>query len=145
VFNERFDEDFKASLDEKIEFTDEDTDEQKALKQAVIDTKAELAERMKNGESPSAAMNAFSDSMYELGQYRRMIQEELGKIKRDSSYSDQDVQDFVNAANKMLKDKGAQPISMPKMVFRHISLKKAAAKAAEKEAGKAGNGKENAK
>ena len=33
----------------------------------------------------------------------------------------------------MLKDKGAQPIPMPKMVFRQISLKKAAARAAAKE------------
>ena len=132
MFNDRFDSDFRASLDEKIEITDEDTDEQKILKQAVIDTKAELAARMKAGENPSAAMNAFADSMYELGQYRRMLQDELGKIKRDASYSDKDVQEFVETANKMLKDKGAQPIPMPKMVFRQVSLKRAAAKAAEK-------------
>ena len=132
TFNERFDEDFRASLDERIEFAEDDTDEDKALKQAVIDTKAELAERMKAGETPSAAMNAFADSMYELGQYRRLLQDELGKIKRDAQYSNQDVEDFVNAANKMLKDKGAQPIPMPKMVFRQVSLKKAAARAEEK-------------
>ena len=132
TFNERFDEDFRASLGEKIEFEEGDTDEQRALKQAVIETKAELAERMKAGESPSAAMNAFAGSMYELGQYRRNLQEELGKIKRDARYSDQDVQDFVNAANKMLEEKGAQPIPMPKMVFRQVSLKRAAAKAEEK-------------
>ena len=132
TFNERFDEDFRASLGEKIEFSDEDTEEQRVLKQAVIDTKAELAERMKAGESPSSIMNGFSDSMYELGQYRRMLQDELGKIKRDASFSDQDVQDFVNAANKMLEDKGAKPIPMPKMVLRQVSLKRAAAKAEEK-------------
>ena len=132
TFNERFDEDFRASLGEAIELAEDDTDEDKALKQAVIDTKAELAERMKAGETPSAAMNAFADSMYELGQYRRLLQDELGKIKRDAQYSNQDVEDFVNAANKMLKDKGAQPIPMPKMVFRQVSLKKAAARAEEK-------------
>ena len=132
TFNERFDEDFRASLGEKIEFSDDDTDEQKELKQAVIDTKAELAERMKAGESPSAAMNAFADSMYGLGQYRQLLQDELGKIKRDAQYSDKDVEDFVNAANKMLKDKGAKPIPMPKMVLRQVSLKRAAARAEEK-------------
>ena len=132
TFNERFDEDFRASLGEKIEISDDDTEEQKALKQAVIDTKAELAERMKAGETPSAVMGAHADAMYELGQYRRMIQDELGKLKRDAQYSDQDIEDFVNAANKMLKDKGAKPIPMPKMVFRHVSLKKAAARAEEK-------------
>lgn len=132
TFNERFDEDFRASLGEKIEISDDDTEEQKALKQAVIDTKAELAERMKAGETPSAVMGAHADAMYELGQYRRMIQDELGKLKRDAQYSDRDIEDFVNAANKMLKDKGAKPIPMPKMVFRHVSLKKAAARAEEK-------------
>ena len=132
TFDDRFDSDFRASLDEKIDITDEDSDEQKALKQAVIDTKAELAERMKTGEKPSDAMNAFAGSMYELGQYRRMLQDELGKIKRDASFSDRDVQEYVEAANKMLKEKGAKPIPMPKMVFRQVSLKMAAAKAAEK-------------
>ena len=141
TFDARFDADFRASLDEPIEIGDGDTDEQRSLKQAVIDTKAELAERMKAGESPSDAMNAFAGSMYELGQYRRTLQDELGRIKRDASFSDQDIQDFVEAANKMLKDKGAQPIRMPNMVFRHVSLKKAAAKAAEK----ARKEKENAK
>ena len=132
TFNERFDDDFRASLDERIEFSDDDTEEQRALKQAVVDTKAELAERMKAGESPSAAMNAFADSMYELGQFRRMVQDELGKLKRDARYSDREVQEFVDAANRLLRDKGAQPIPMPKMVFRHVSLKRAAAKAEEK-------------
>jgi len=131
VFNERFDEDFRASLGEKIEISDDDTEEQKALKRAVIDTKAELAERMKAGEAPSAVMGAHADAMYELGQYRRMIQDELGKLKRDAQYSDRDIEDFVKAANKMLADKGAKPIPMPKMVLRHVSLKRAAARAEE--------------
>ena len=137
TFGERFDSDFKASLTEEIEFSDTDTPEQRELKKAVIDTKNELAARMEAGEKPSDAMNAFAGSMYDLGQYRRTLQDELGKIKRDASYSDKDIQDFVDVANKMLKEKGAQPIPMPKMVFRHISLKKAAAKAAEKKTEKA--------
>ena len=58
-------------------------------------------------------------------------EDELGKLKRDAQYSDRDIEDFVNAANKMLKDKGAKPIPMPKMVLRHVSLKRAAARAEE--------------
>ena len=41
------------------------------------------------------------------------------------------IEDFVKAANKMLADKGAKPIPMPKMVLRHVSLKRAAARAEE--------------
>lgn len=128
-FGDRFDSDFKASLNEKIEFSDSDTEEERALKEAVIETKNELLQRATSTEKPSDIMNAFAGSLYELGQYRRTLQDELGRLKRDSTISDADIESFVNAANKMLTDRGAQPIKMPKMILRHISLKRAAERA----------------
>ena len=128
-FGDRFDSDFKASLNEKIEFSDSDTEEERALKEAVIETKNELLQRATSTEKPSDIMNAFAGSLYELGQYRRTLQDELGRLKRDSTISDADIESFVNAANKMLTDRGAQPIKMPKMILRHISLKRAADRA----------------
>jgi ABC-type glycerol-3-phosphate transport system substrate-binding protein len=133
TFGRRFDADFAESLKEDIEIAETDTAEQKALKQAVIDTKAELSARMKAGEKPSDIMNDFTGSLYELGQYRRTIEEELTRLKKDETISDNDIVDFVGAANQMLTEKGAKPIQMPKMIFRHISLKRAAAKRAQEQ------------
>jgi len=133
TFGARFDSDFAESLKEEIKIEETDTPEQRELKQAVIDTKAELATRMKAGAKPSEIMSDFADSLYELGEYRRSIEENLAQLKKDESISDKDIEDFVNTANKMLTEKGAKPIRMPKMVFRHISLKRAAAKRAKEE------------
>ena len=88
---------------------------------------------MKAGEKPSDIMNDFTGSLYELGQYRRTIEEELTRLKKDETISDKDIVDFVGAANQMLTEKGAKPIQMPKMIFRHISLKRAAAKRAQEQ------------
>ena len=132
-FGERFDSDFKESLNETIDINDNDTPEQKALKQAVIDTKAELASRMKAGTRPSDVMNDFAGSLYDLGEYRRSIESDLSRLKKDETVSDKDIEEFVNTANQMLTGKGAKPIKMPQMLFRHISLKRAAEKRAKEQ------------
>ena len=133
TFGERFDRDFAESLKDTIDINDDDTPEQKELKQAVIDTKAELASRMKAGGKPSDVMNDFAGSMYELGEYRRSIEADLSRLKKDETVSDKDIEEFVNAANQMLTSKGAKPIKMPQMLFRHISLKRAAEKRAKEQ------------
>ena len=133
-FGAKFDADFAASLNEKIEFNDDDTDEQRELKQAVIDTKKELAERVKNGEKASDVMAAHSRQLYELGQYKSNLESQIRQVKNDPKMSDLDVEDAVNAANQMLKDRGLPPIKMPNMLIRRASLKIAARRAAEKAA-----------
>lgn len=125
-FDGRIDADFAKALSERIEVTDEDKAEEAELKRLVSETKAELAERVAAGEKVSDILNAVGKEYYELGQFKRSLQGELSKIKRNPQYTDQDVQDFVEAANKMLAQKGLPPMKMPKMVFRHISLRRAA-------------------
>lgn len=132
-FGDKFDKDLAAALNEKIEFLDDDADDVRAMKQAVVDTKKELAERIKNGERASDIMNDTIDELYALGQYRRELQEQVGAVRRNAEYSDQDVEDVVNAANKMLEAKGLPPLRMPNMLIRHASLQKAAARAAQEQ------------
>ncbi len=134
TFGDKFDKDLAAALGEKIEFEEGDSDEVKAVKQAVIDTKKDLAERIAQGETASEIMNATVKELYTLGQYRRSLEEQVGKIRRNAEYTDDDVRDVVNAANTMLKDKGLPPLRMPNMFVRHASLKRAAERAAAKEA-----------
>ena len=131
-FGAKFDADLAAALVEQIELSDDDTDDQRDLKTAVIETKKELAERIKNGEKASEILSEMSRQLYELGQYKSNLEDQVAKIRRDASMSDQDVQDAVNAANQMLKAKGLPPLKMPNMLIRHASLKRAAQRAAEK-------------
>ena len=131
TFDERFNRDFVNSMVDKIEFSDEDTDEQRALKQAVIDTKKEIAERVKQGETPSEILNEASKQLYALGQYRHNLDREVAKMRNDPNTSDEDVKLYVEAANKMLADKGLKPLRMPNMVVRHAELMKRAKRAAQ--------------
>ncbi len=132
LFGDKFDKDLAAALEDPIEFKADDTDEIRAMKEAVADTKKELAERMKNGETASEIMNTTISELYALGEYKRNLEEQVGEIRRDSAYSEQDVEDIVTAANEMLAAKGLPPMRMPNMIIRRASLKVAADRAAAK-------------
>lgn len=131
-FGDKFDKDLTAAFEETIEFKKDDSDEVRAMKQAVIDTKKELAERIKKGEVASEIMNSTISELYTLGQYKRDLEEQVGAIRRNAEYTDQDVEDVVNAANQMLEAKGLPPMRMPNMLIRRASLRKAADRAAAK-------------
>lgn len=135
TFDTDFDKDFANSVAEKIEILDTDTEEQKEMKQAVIDAKKELAKILKDtGETPSSVMNREAEALYALGEYQRSLEDELHAVKMNPDYSDQDLIDFVSAANQMLEQKGAGKIAMPNLTYRHVSLRSAAIREAEKAA-----------
>lgn len=145
-FGERFDDDLRAALSESIEISMDDDEETRALKQAVIDTKKELAERIAAGEKGSDIMNEAGKSLYDLGQYRRNLEEQVGEIRRNSKYTDQDMEDVVKAANEMLSKKGLKPLKMPNAMLRRACLKVAGKRAAAKaEQGKRQEKRENEK
>lgn len=129
-FDARFDKDFAEACQEKIEFSKDDTDFQRDLKQTVIDTKAELAERIAKGEKASDIMNDFSSQLYDLGQYRKSVEEMVREVMKDPKMKDGDIEDCVKAANEMLSNKGAMPLKMPNLIIRRVALKHRAAKEA---------------
>jgi len=129
TYDESFDDDFKKSLETPTLITKDDTPEQRELKEAVNEVKAELAERMRKGEKPSDIMTAAMDTAYELGKYRQNVEEMIHDMEDDPSASDQNVEDFVTAANKMLKENGANEIDMPSLVKRQVRLRNRARRA----------------
>lgn len=124
VYDNQFDQDFAQSMAERIEITKEDTDEQRALKNAVIETKKEFAQRMKQGETPSDIMNAAAQELYELGQFRRDLELEIAKVRRDPEASDDDYTLLVEAANKMLDSKGLPKLRQPSIFGRQCMLQR---------------------
>ena len=122
-YDESFDENFKKSLEEPTLLLKDDTPEQRELKKQVNEVKAELAERMRNGEKPSDIMTAAMNDAYELSKFRQDIEEMVREIDEDPDKTDQEVDDFVAAANKMLSDRGVGKIEMPTFVKRRTRLK----------------------
>ena len=129
VYDESFDMDFRKSLEEPIIAKDDDDEATKELKAAVNDVKAELAERMRAGEKPSKIMTDTMDTAYELGKYSRNMETMLHEMSDNPANTDKDIEDFVNAANKLLKEKGAGEMEMPNFFRRQLRLKMLARKA----------------
>ena len=120
VYDESFDADFKKAMEEPTEIEDDDSEETKELKAAVNEVKAEWAEKMRSGEKPSAIMTQVMDTAYELGKYTREIETLLHEVVADPANTDKDIEDFVGAANQMLKEKGAEELPMPNLIRRQI-------------------------
>lgn len=121
TYGDAFLKSFKESLDEPIEILDTDDDYTRDLKQAVIETKQELKERMEAGEDIAAIMTDTRNEFQRLGRFKHELQVQLHEIRSDTeNYSDQDVEDFVTAANMMLKDNGIPPIKMGRAIMRGL-------------------------
>ena len=131
-YDERFDRDFLEAVLDPISISDDDTDEDRKLKQIVIDSKKELIARIKQGERASDVMNETAQQLYKLGQFKRDLENEIRKVKNDATASDDDYQIAVEAANKLLESKGLPPMRMPSLLMRHVSLSRNALKANKK-------------
>ena len=142
VYDDRFDRDFIKSLEEPIISEDSDDEETKELKNAVNEVKAEMAERMRAGEKPSDIINEIMNTAYELGKYSRNVEDMVREIVDDPTKTDEDVEEFVNAANKLLKEKGAKEMEMPNLFRRQIRLKMLARKASQQDSTQQGENKE---
>ena len=108
-----FNKTFLESLKTPIIITKDDTEEVKELKQAVIDARKELKDRLDAGEDLTKVMRESREQMRELGLYREEIEEQVKNIIADKGdLTKQDLKDLVGAANKMLEDRGAKPIEI---------------------------------
>ena len=135
-FGEKFDRDLALALEEKIEINDDDSDEVRKLKEAVIDAKSYLGEEAKKGKSPSAIISEASQELYTLGQYKRDLENEIRAIKNDPTKSDDDLSLAVEAANQMLAKKGLKPLRQPNMLIRYATLKRAQKRLQQKQRNK---------
>ena len=139
VYDESFDADFVKAVQEPTPIEEDDSDETKALKTAVNEVRAEWIERMKAGEKPSDIMNEAMNTAYELGKYTRELEELLHEANDNPSMTNEDVEDFVKAANAMLKEKGAGELQMPDLLRRQARLRRIVRKAQLEEQTQKGN------
>jgi hypothetical protein len=118
-----FDKEFKEALKDEITYDDKDTPEQRELKAAMIDIRAELVERMKKGEDLSKVLIETRKQLQELALYKDELRERIEELKKDGNMSKQDRLDLLEAANEMLKERGIQPFLIPSSLQKLVDLR----------------------
>lgn len=123
-FGQRFVDDFKASLYDEPEFPDDDTPEERELRNEVLAVKKEMAEAMNRGEDIAKMMNDAQEELDRLVTFHDALMKQLREIKNDETYTDNDVRDFTEAANLMLKEHGLKELSTPNLTYRQFMLQR---------------------
>ena len=104
-----FDEDFVKSYADEIKFEPEDTDEDKALKQAMIDFKEEIRDQIANGASVSQMVLDSREEQNKLAEYRKNLMRAIADLRREGATRDE-LDEAREAANMMLDKKGLKKI-----------------------------------
>lgn len=123
-YAEGFEEDFRESLKEKIEFTDNDLPHEKELKKAMIEVKEDLRKRLAAGEKLGDILTETSKELERLGEYKDQLKQQMNDIviRSDGGMSEADIKDLVGAANKMLEENGADPVEVDEFVIWNMRL-----------------------
>jgi len=109
-FNEDFMHELSQALVDKIEISPDDSEETRYYKESVIALKKEIKAMLKNGDDVAAALTESRRELQKLGIYRAQLEKEINAFSaKGEEVTDDDVQDFVDAANIMLKEKGIEP------------------------------------
>ena len=106
---------FEESLKRPIEILPDDTDEVKAIKEAVIEAKAELARRYEAHEDISQIMKDTQKEFLQLSLYKRDLENSIINLIREGGSSEQDIEDYTEAANRLLEERGVPPITSTRL------------------------------
>ena len=123
-YGEKFIIDFNNSLTNKITVSNDDDEYSRRLKEGVIAAKQDLYEAMNRGEDIAKIRTDTRREMRKRFEYKSMLEEEISQIRSAGDYSEDEIRDFVNAANVMLTEKGLSPIRMPRMILNKFKREK---------------------
>ena len=105
-----FAESLKRSLLESIKIEDTDTPEQIELKQAVIEAKEELKKAMERGEDVEDVLISARRECQDLARVKQLMMADVFDFVDKEAVTKDDVETYVEAANKLLESKGIAPI-----------------------------------
>lgn len=110
-YDEKFVRDFIKSLDTPIVIDEKDSPEDKEMKQAVIDTRSDLKAAYDRGEDIAAIMTETEKQMRDMATYKMNLERMTAQqLRENPEMSSQDMADFIEAANTMLKERGMEPL-----------------------------------
>lgn len=117
-----FNEAFEQSLKEQITVTPEDTPEEKELKEAVLAAREEIKAQMAQGKSAEDVMIETRNQLLELTLYREDLEKQVLTLSKDGM-TQEDYDELIGAANKMLEERGSKSIELPHMVADAIEMR----------------------
>jgi len=120
IYGDAMRNDFLKSCEEPILAEEGDTEEQRQLKKEMNEIKIEIRDRMRNGEDFCDILRETREEMMRLGRVRQEIQNDLSAMLKDAK-SEVDVDTCIEAANKLLEDKGLAPISVNPVIRRRFA------------------------
>lgn len=115
---------FLKSIETPIIVEEGDDEVTAELKRAVRESKIEIKARYDAGEDIGELMSKECQELQALGLYREELKDQVAKFARDKSLSEDDMKDFVAAANRMLEERGGQPLQMPRFAARRFMLER---------------------
>lgn len=122
-FNGRFTKDFLDSLKEPIIVTKDDSPENAELKRAVNQAKIELKAAYDRGEDIEELVIKERERFQQLSIYKKELRNEVLAYAKREAASEQDLDDYLAAANKMLEAKGVAPIKDTPFVRIKLKMK----------------------
>lgn len=125
-YDKRFEQDFVQALLEPIVISEEDSDEDRRIKENVEAAKHEIAQRIKNGENLADILTAERDEIRRLAQYKQQMEEIFHEqVSTGEIQTEQDLDDFCKAVNTALESKGIEPFKISGLMRRRLGLDRA--------------------
>lgn len=119
----RFPELLEKALKTPIVIDEDDTPDEAAFKQDVIAARKDLKAAMDRGEDIAAQMQEAENELRRLYNYRENLRKEISKAKVEGRFGPSDMADYIDAANKMLKDNGIKPLSFPSFWIKNAKIR----------------------
>lgn len=124
TYGKKFTDDFLKSLEEPIIVTKDDDPETAALKRAMNETKIELKARYDAGEDIGKILEQTHEELRQLSQYKQQIEGILRETIHTGDLTEAELNDAIEAANKMLDEKGIAPMEFGpvsrRILLRHV-------------------------
>ena len=113
-------EDFMKSCEEPIIVSKDDDEYSKRLKEDMIQAKIEVRQRMADGETLEQIIEETRGEFRKLSEYKRTLTKEVMDMIKKDDVSAEDIDSFVDAANKMLEAKGISPMKISNITRQWI-------------------------
>ena len=124
-YDEAFMKDLQQALIEKTEISPDDPEDIRYYKESVIDMKKQLKQMLKNGEDIQQVLTDTRRQLQDLGVYKSQLEREMLRMQHEAGeeVSPEEAKDFVNAANRLLEEKGIEPFEFNELTMDIIRRK----------------------
>ncbi len=110
-YNGRFTKNFLKSLEEPIIVSKDDPEDIQQLKRAVIEAKIQMKEAYDRGEDIEQILQEAREDLQRMARYKQELKADIYEYaNKTEGITDQDVDDYIAAANKLLESKGIAPM-----------------------------------